>query len=66
MNHQKARVMRRRPFGEVFLLHGRWEWRLFEQIGGRLLAKGCSAGNFEANRALNAARREQQKMPMQR
>lgn len=59
MNHHKARPMRRRPFGEVFLRGRRWEWRLFDQFGGRLLTKGHAASSFEANRALNAARREQ-------
>jgi hypothetical protein len=59
MNRHKARVLRRRPFGEVFLRYRRWEWRLFDEIGGRLLAKGEAADNFAANRALNAARRDQ-------
>lgn len=47
----------RRPFGEVYWRRGRWEWRLFERPGGRLLAQGRAAGNFAANRALNAARK---------
>ena len=46
-----------RTFGEVYWRRGRWEWRLFERAGGRLLAQGRAAGNFEANRALNAARK---------
>lgn len=66
MNHHKARVLRRRPFGEVFLRCRRWEWRLFDQIGGRLLAKGEAPDNFEANRALNAATRDQRKTRVRR
>lgn len=46
-----------RTVGEVYWRRGRWEWRLFERPGGRLLAQGRAAGNFEANRALNAARK---------
>ena len=48
----------RRQFGEVYWRRGRWEWRLFDRPGGRVLAQGRAAGNFEANRALNVARRK--------
>ena len=54
----KSQTRRRRPYGEVTLQRGRWEWRLFDRPGGRVLAKGSAAGNFEANRALNEARKK--------
>ena len=47
--------LRRRLFGDVYFRRGLWEWRLFDRLGGRLLAKGRAADHFEANRTLNAA-----------
>jgi hypothetical protein len=58
IQNRKSKIQnRRRPIGEVYLRRGRWEWRLYDRPGGRVLAKGSAAGAFEANRALNAARR---------
>jgi len=54
----------RRPFGEVYLHRGRWQWRLYDRPGGRVLAKGSAAGAFVANRALNAARKRRWKSPL--
>jgi len=57
----KSPSNRCRPIGEVYLHRGRWQWRLYDRPGGRVLAKGSAAGAFEANRALNAARTKRQR-----
>ena len=55
MNSPSTRRPRRRPFGDVYRRRGFWEWRLFDRLGGRLLAKGRATDNFAANRAMNTA-----------
>lgn len=55
MNSPSTRRLRRRPFGDVYRRCGFWEWRLFDRLGGRLLAEGRAMDNFAANRAMNAA-----------